>query len=79
MKDIAETDYSHAKRVYKDFIIKNLVEYHDLYAQSDMLLIADVFEKFRILCLIIYELDPARFYTVSRLAWQAAFKTRLVN
>ena len=61
MKDITEADYSHAKRVYKDFKIKNLVEYHDLYAQSDILLIADVFQKFRILCLIIYELNPTSF------------------
>ena len=41
--------------------IKNLGEYHDLYAQSDKLLLADVFENFRNKCIEIYELDPFHF------------------
>ena len=47
MKDITDADYVHAKRVYKNFEIKNLVKYLDLYVQSDTLLLADVFENFR--------------------------------
>ena len=47
MEDITDADYAHAKRVCKDFEIKNLAEYHDLYVQSDTLLFADVFENFR--------------------------------
>ena len=31
MKDIADVDYTHAKRVCKDFETKHLGEYHDLY------------------------------------------------
>ena len=46
----------HAKRVCKDFQIKNLGEYHDLYVQSDTLLLTDVFENFQNSCLQIYEL-----------------------
>ena len=46
MEDIADADYAHAKRVYKDFEIKNLGEYHDLYVQGDTLLLADVFGNF---------------------------------
>ena len=45
MEDITDADYAHAKRVCKDFEIKNLVEYHGLYVQSNTLLLADVFKK----------------------------------
>ena len=51
MEDIIDTDYAHAKRVSKDFEIKNVGEYHDLYVQSSALLLADVFENFRNMCL----------------------------
>ena len=47
MKDITDVDYTCAKKVCKDFEIKNLEEYHDLYVQRDTLLLADVFENFR--------------------------------
>ena len=59
MEDITDADYAHAKRVCKDFEIKNLGEYHDLYVQSNRLLLADVFENSRNMCLKIYKLDPA--------------------
>ena len=50
MEDITDADYAHEKRFCKDFEIKNLGEYHDLYVQSDTLLLADVFENFRNMC-----------------------------
>ena len=53
MEDITDADYVHAKRVCKDFEIKNLGKYYDLYVQSDKLLIADVFKNFRSICLKI--------------------------
>ena len=59
MEDIIDADYAHVKRVCKDFEIKNLGEYYDLNIQSDTLLLADVFENFRNMCIKIYELDPA--------------------
>ena len=61
MEDITDADYARAKRVCKHFEIKGLGEYHDLYVQSDTLLLSDLFENFRIMCLGIYELDPAKF------------------
>ena len=74
LEDITDADYMHAKRVCKDFEIKNLGEYHDLYLKSDVLLLADVFENFRKMCLKISKLDPAKFILAPRLAWQAALK-----
>ena len=42
--------------------------------QSDTLLLADVFENFRDMCIKEYELDPARFVSLPGLAWQACLK-----
>ena len=56
------------KTVRTYFKIKNLREYHDLYVQSDTLLLADVFENFRNMCLKVYELDAAKFLSPPGLA-----------
>ena len=56
---ISNVDYAHAQKVWKAFEIKNLGEYHDLYLQSDTLLLPDVFENFRDKFIEIYELDSA--------------------
>ena len=74
LEGISDTDYAHARKVCKVFGIKNCGEYHDLYAQSDTLLLADVFEDFRNMCLDEYRLDPAHFFTAAGLAWQAHLK-----
>ena len=47
MEDITDADYMDAKRVCKDFEIKNLGKNHDLYLKSDTLILADVFKIFR--------------------------------
>ena len=62
MEDIIAADYVQAKRVCKDFEMKNLGEYHDLYLHSDTLLLADVFENIRNMCIKIYELDLQNFF-----------------
>ena len=54
LENITDKDYEHLKKVWDVFKIKNLGEYHDLYVQSDTLLLADVFENFRNMCLNIY-------------------------
>ena len=53
MEDITDADYAHAKRICKDFEIKNLGEYLDLYVQNDSLLLADAFANFRKMCMKI--------------------------
>ena len=74
MEDISDIDYRHANNVFKVFKLENLGDYHDLYVQSDMLLLADVFNNFRDMCLKEYELDPAHFLSLPGLAWQACLK-----
>ena len=61
MEDITNVDYRHAKRVFKNLSNKNLDDYPDLYVQSDTLLLADVFENFRNMCIKVYQLYPAHF------------------
>ena len=56
-----------------------MVEYHDLYVQSDTLVLADVFENLRSMCLEIYELDPSEFLSAQGLAWKAALKKTKVK
>ena len=79
MEDITDTDYRHANKVFNEFKSKHLGEYHDLYVQSDTLLLADVFENFRNMCIKVYELDSAHFSTAPGLAWQPCLKKTDVN
>ena len=74
MEETKDSDYMHGKRVCKDFEVKNLGKYHDLYLESDTLLLADVFGNFRQMCLKIYQLDPEKFLLIPGLALQAALK-----
>ena len=74
MENIDDIDYRHGNNVFKRFKLKNLVEYHNLYVQSDALLLADVFENFRNTCLKVYELDPAHFLSLPGLVWRACLK-----
>ena len=74
LKGISDEDYAHAKKVSEVFGIKNRGVYHDLSARSDTLLLADVFENFRNICLEIYELDSTYFVSAPGLAWQAFLK-----
>ena len=74
MENIEGIDYRHGNNVFKIFELKSLGEYHDLYVQSDTLLLADVFENVRNKWLEVYELDPARFLSLPGLAWKARLK-----
>ena len=71
---VSDEDYNHAQKVWKEFGIKDLGEYHDLYLKSDVLLLADVFEEFRNVCTKNYSLDPAWYYTSPGLSWDAVLK-----
>ena len=77
--NISDEDYNHAKEVWKEFGVKNLGEYHDLYLKSDVLLLADVFEEFRNVCMENYSLDPAWYYISPGLSWYALLKHSRVS
>ena len=74
MEDINDIDYRHANNFFKRFKLENLGDYHDLYVQSDTLLLADVLNNFRDMCIKEYELDPVHFLSLPRLAWQACLR-----
>ncbi|XP_022778387.1 uncharacterized protein LOC111319938 [Stylophora pistillata] len=73
-KGISDEDYTHAKNVWRGFGCKTFRDYHNLYNQSDVLLLADVFENFREICKENYDLEPCWYYTAPGLAWDACLK-----
>ena len=72
---ISEKDYQRANDVWNAFKMKTMGDYHDLYLQTDVLLLADVFEKFIKTCLDYYGLDPCHYFSSPGLSWDAMLKT----
>ena len=76
---ISDEDYLHAQEVWKEFNCKSFRDYDNLYNVSDVLILADVIENFRDVCIENYKLDPAHYFTAPGLAWDAALKiTKIV-
>ena len=71
---ISVENYTHAQKVWATFGSKTLGDYSDLYCRNGVLLLADVFETFRKMCLRQYGLVPAHFYTSPDLSWDALLK-----
>ena len=71
---ISDEGYERVKKVWEVFGMKTLQDYHDLYNITDVLLLADVFENFRNVCMENYKLDPAHYFTAPGLAWDACLK-----
>ena len=71
---IGDEDYQHAETIWEVFAMKSMGDYHDLYLKTDTLLLADVFEHFRDVCMASYDLDPCHYYTAPGLAWDACLK-----
>ena len=71
LERISDEDYQHAQTVYKTFSCKDCGGHRWRGLKSDVLLLADVFENFRKLCLEHYRLDPANYLTAASLAWEA--------
>ena len=65
---INDKDYLVCKQIWKKIDLKNMGDYHDHYLKKDVLLLADVFEKFIDTCLKCYELDPCHYFSGSGLS-----------
>ena len=78
-KGINDNNYNHVLEVWKTFKMKSLKKYHEVYNITDVLLLADVFENFRDICLKNYGLDPVYYYTAPGLAWDAMLKMTNIN
>ena len=76
---ITDEEYSRAQEMFQKMERRSLQDYHDLYLKLDVLLLADVFDQFRKLCLKIYGLDPLHFYTLPSLSWDACLKKTGIN
>ena len=71
---IDNINYQHVLKVWKTWKMKTFKDYLKLYNETDVLLLADVFENFRDVCLKNYGLDPVYYFTAPGLAWDACLK-----
>ena len=78
-RDITDEEYEHAKNVWKEFEMETMRNYHDLYMITEVLILADVFENFRKICMENCKLDPAWYYTSPGLSWNALLKITKVK
>ena len=78
-KGINNYNYNHVLNVWKTWNMKTFKEYLELYNITDVLLLADVFENFRDICLKNYGLDPVYYFTAPGLAWDAMLKMTKIN
>ena len=75
----SDSEYTHATRVWTAVVCETTADYHDIYLQLYVLLLADFFEKFRKTCLEFYSLDPIHYYTIPGLVWDAAVRMSRVD
>ena len=71
---ISDKDYLTCKNIWNEFNMKNIGNYHDHYLKKDVLLLADVFEKFIDMCVKFYGLDPCHYFSFPELIWDVMLK-----
>ena len=71
---IGDEDYLTSNKIWNEFNMRNMGDYHDHYLKKDVLLLADVFEKFIDKCLKFYKLDPCHYFSSPGLSWNAMLK-----
>ena len=76
---ISDQDYLMCKKIWNEFNMKNMGDYHDHYLKIDVLFLTDVFEKIIDTCLKLYGLDPCYYVSSPGLSWDAMLKMTDVN
>ena len=71
---ISVKDYLACEKTWGKFEMKNMGDYHDHYLGKDVLLLADVYEKFISTCLKYYGLDPCHYFSSTGLSWDAILR-----
>ena len=71
---ISDKDYLTSKKIWNEFNMKNMGDYQNNYLKKDVLLLADVFEKFIDTCLKFYRLDLCHCFSSPGLSWDAMLK-----
>jgi hypothetical protein len=71
---ITEENYMHGKKVWNTFKCNTILDYHDLYLQTDVMLLTDVFETFINLCIKDYKLDPSYYISLPSFGWDVMMK-----
>ena len=73
-ENMTPEEYARAQKVWREVNIDNVQQYHDLYLNLDVLLLADVFENFRQTCIMDYDLDPDHYYTLPGFTFDVCLK-----
>ena len=68
---ISFKDYLMCEKIWDKFDMKNMGDYDDHYLKKDLLLLADVFEKFIDTCLKFYGPDTCHYFSTPELSWDA--------
>ena len=77
-ENITDEDYQYAHTVWKEFNIESMKDYHNLYNLPDLLLLVNIFENFRNICMND-ELDSSWYFSAPGLAWDSALKMTQVH
>ena len=78
-KKISDNNYEHVLKVWNKFEMKTMKDYHDLYLKCDVLLLADVFEKFKNNGLKNYALCPSHYLSAPGISWDTMFNMTKVE
>ena len=73
-KTITDPEYSHAQKVWETYNCNTLLDYHNLYLKTDVLLLADSFEKYRNFFLEHHQVDPCYCFSAPGLTWECGLK-----
>ena len=76
---VSDEEYARAQTIFRSMHMRSMRHYHDFYLLTDVLLLSDVFETFRLACHENYGIDPARCFTAPGLSFEAALKMTKVE